>query len=311
LINDTVNAICIFNTYWKSRPDTGYYFVGTRAGLSFKRPGIWKSFTTANSPLPSNNVTSINVVRDKVYIGTDNGFAVFMPSDSSWEAFDSSRLGRKVHVTDISVNELENYGYIDNSVYLTTLGQGIYILKEDSIYKTLTKSDGLCSDTVYFMHNCKLQGLGFCRVAGMQDCGILISPRADYDLTSVNYYKKDFNSAYKFAAIPDDYIHQTAMLTDSGLFESYYLVGLPKVDGQRPGFDVAPNPAHDLFEIKMVDGTRADEYILMDVSGRSVAHGSVMEGTSAVDIDGSASGIYFVKVLYKGGTVGIRRLMVE
>ncbi|MFN3404689.1 MAG: two-component regulator propeller domain-containing protein [Cytophagaceae bacterium] len=72
--------------------DQNTLWIGTQGGglVSFKDK-VWTSFTTTNSGIPNDNVNTIHKTGNKIWVGTDAGFASYQVS-TGWEVFNSNTL---------------------------------------------------------------------------------------------------------------------------------------------------------------------------------------------------------------------------
>jgi hypothetical protein len=81
-------------------------------------------------------------------------------------------------------------------------------------------------------------------------------------------------------------------------------VGNPAVE--KSLISVFPNPATDRI---FVSGEEFDMVKLYDINGREVISRTANSNTIAVNLDNLASGIYIVKIMLRGKTVAVEKIV--
>jgi hypothetical protein len=164
LPNDTVNSM--YN-------DAGTYYIGTNAGLISYNGLFYYTFDTSNTPFPSNKITFVSSSRNDNYnnynallVGTDKGFAIY--KDGQWTKYDTTDIPvSRFYVTGAS------YAFASDTIYVTTLGDGLLKIAPDGNYKLLnTSNGGLLDDTLYYVKNVELGECGAYTIIGTSHHGI-------------------------------------------------------------------------------------------------------------------------------------------
>lgn len=75
---------------------------------------------------------------------------------------------------------------------------------------------------------------------------------------------------------------------------------------------VYPNPASDVLNIAIdAQAGNAASYTLMDVTGRVVSNGNAESNAFAVRVDGINTGLYFMHVVLKDGSIATKRVVIK
>jgi hypothetical protein len=102
--------------------------VGSLTGASVRRDGKWIAAAHRDGP-PSNDISALAVVGDKLYVGTfDRGLAIF---DGAWRTFSSPELDARINAIFVD----------DGRVYVGT-AEGLAVIHGADV-RRLTKRDGL------------------------------------------------------------------------------------------------------------------------------------------------------------------------
>jgi ligand-binding sensor domain-containing protein len=124
-------------------------WVGTGAGVFIYDLGSGEisDHITIGKRLPSNSVRAISKRNQDVYVGTDDGLAVFSSNEAS--VFTNRAPG---HYSGAPLDRIHRIDFgLDHLVYLSTLGRGLGVLGADTAW-VITRADSLLDDKVFGMN---------------------------------------------------------------------------------------------------------------------------------------------------------------
>lgn len=208
LPNDTVNSM-----YY----DNGTYYIGTNAGLISYNGIFYNTYDTGNTPFPSNKITFVSSSRNDNYnpsnalfVGTDKGFTIY--KDGLWTKYDTTDIPvSKFYVTGAS------YAFNSDTIYVTTLGDGLIKIASDGNYALLnTSNGGLLDDTLYYVKNVDLGECGAYTIMGTSHHGIAYNNAYMPELFSYatqDYLGLSINSSKLISKT--DFWDETLLVSDS------------------------------------------------------------------------------------------------
>lgn len=112
------------------KDNLGNIWIGTESGLAKYYNGAWEIFTTLNSNIPNNYITSIAIYSNEVWIGTKSGLVKY--SNNTFDVFNTNNSG----LPDNWITAL-GFGF-NNKLYIGTYYNGI-VEKDGNNYTILAK----------------------------------------------------------------------------------------------------------------------------------------------------------------------------
>ncbi|MFN8288484.1 MAG: T9SS type A sorting domain-containing protein [Chitinophagales bacterium] len=307
LVADSLLSNLHVNTFFKDDWNMRYY-IGTDSGLTVY-DGAYYYFTMANSPLPSNKITSLRVgyhsnsgiVQNVLYVGTDKGLAILR--DSIWTVYDSSKIAlNDLYITGIYASDY--MGWHDTSIIVATRGSGlVFIGPSGTIQYKNTTNDELADDSLNYIVNYQLGKCGEGLAIGTQHHGIIIYDpwylnQFYYDTVVTTWPSTEYFHTSRVGQMGSQGVYLQA---DNHILWATPCGGIEDYGSKEEALLWHQDKGKLLLEYKDGSVFGAGQLALFDLLGRVVCSKKLdSEHQQALDVSALPSGVYLAEVVSKG-----------